>query len=666
MLSLFVPVLFFASFFLLFRRRFDGLASVGLGGAVGFLAFSWVSLAGYWLFGLQAGFWLAAVVGALLLGTVLIFGANQGHGLPGLAASLRGKPVAPDCNAVLNGRHKASSGSNHAGKRFSLPDFRAAWRAHKLFFVFLFFAAALFAFLFSSHSLEVRPDGLYSAGYAWGDLAFHLGVVNYFLHGASFPPAYVVFDSVLGYPFLADFSSAVLALGASLQAALVFSGLVWVLSFFVLSYCAGLKMGFTKEASVLALVLLLLGGGLGFADFFRTSLQGGLGNALDGGFGAALAARDYANLEPTGWTNVVTSLFLPQRTLLFGAAVFVAVFLLLLHAQRKRDFVVAGILAGLMPFVHWHSFLVLMGVALVYAVAGRDRRQWGWGAGCLWFFVPAVLLALPQALWSLQQLAPSFFKLSPNWLANTLDLGAAAAFWLAQTGLWIPTVMAGVLLAAREQRFRFLPFALLFGLASVVVFQPHAYDNIKFFFYVQWFAAFLIAALLLQMAGRESVGTGPKRKMDVKIGLVLKALAVLLFLVLVASGFLSVARETGLHWRLYDTQDVQLAEWAKANTPRDAVFLTASNHNEPVSSLAGRHIVMGYPGWLWSHGFSYAKTEADVKAMFAGDAALMREYGVSYAVIGAEAKRGNPVNEAFWSAKTLVFSNSAYSVYLVG
>src|SRR5204863_2834692 len=57
--------------------------------------------------------------------------------------------------------------------------------------------------------------------------------------------------------------------------------------------------------------------------------------------------------------------------------------------------IAAGFVAGLLPLVHAHSFIAIMGVAGVLALI--NIRQWrGWAA----FFAVALVLAGPQLLWS--------------------------------------------------------------------------------------------------------------------------------------------------------------------------------------------------------------------------------------------------------------------------
>ncbi|MBI5226214.1 hypothetical protein HY994_03155 [Candidatus Micrarchaeota archaeon] len=669
MWSLLFPLVWAAGFFGFFKKwfdaRLDDLSALGISAAAGFLAFSWVSLAGFWFFGLNEGFWISAVFGIVFL----VFSVKRFGGV--------------------------------------VPDFRLIWRDHKLFCIFLVLAGLGFLYLSWTHFAQVQPDGWYSSGNTWGDLPFHLGVVDYFLHGQSFPPRYVVFDSVLGYPFLADFSSAALAsgtvlasgtfsasgtavgFGASLQAVLVFSALWWFLSFLVLSYAVGLKLGVSKGSAVLALVLLLLSGGLGFVDFFGNAANGGAG--IFGGIASALMAQDYTILQPTGWTNVLTSLFLPQRTLLMGAMVIASVFLLLLSATRRNDLLLAGVLAGLMPLVHWHSYLVVMGVAAVYAVLAWKNgtraesvfekeklektvasRPSGWSIW-LWFFVPAVLLALPQVAWSLQQLSPaSLIHFQPNWVANSLDPFNAASFWLSQTGIWLLAVVFALWAATSEQRRRFLPFGLLFMFAAFVNVQPYAYDNLKFFFFVQWAASFLLAAALVALwkNGFHFIlhEKGDRHANGSFGGVWSKVFVGLIVVLLVFSGALSIGREANLHWRLYDVNDLQLADWTGANTSAFSVFLTSTAHNHPVSSLAGRSVVMGYPGWLWSHGFNYGSVQSDARSMFGGNAAaamLMARYHVAYVVVDAKARQDYAVNDSFLSKFPVAFENAAYRVYAV-
>ena len=56
----------------------------------------------------------------------------------------------------------------------------------------------------------------------------------------------------------------------------------------------------------------------------------------------------------------------------------------------------------------------------------------------------------------------------------------------------------------------------------------------------------------------------------------------------------------------------ELAEYINTNTPADAVFMTATNHNNAVAMLTGRSIVCGSPSFLYYHGLDYSTRELDL------------------------------------------------------
>ena len=78
----------------------------------------------------------------------------------------------------------------------------------------------LFAWLYHTHYLLPRADGLHSAGVTWGDLPIHLGLATRFLHADGFGPLEhpMFLNGRLTYPFLPDYSVATLtALGYEAQ-----------------------------------------------------------------------------------------------------------------------------------------------------------------------------------------------------------------------------------------------------------------------------------------------------------------------------------------------------------------------------------------------------------------------------------------------------------------
>src|SRR4029453_726257 len=105
----------------------------------------------------------------------------------------------------------------------------------------------------------------------------------------------------------------------------------------------------------------------------------------------------------------------------------------------QRRMMAAGIIAGLLPLVRAHSFVVVMVVGAGIALLQRRWRDW------FVFFVFASLLALPQMWWSTHNStvnAKAFFEWQFGWDRGTEN---AALFWLKNTGIFIPLILVAIL-----------------------------------------------------------------------------------------------------------------------------------------------------------------------------------------------------------------------------
>jgi uncharacterized membrane protein len=120
-----------------------------------------------------------------------------------------------------------------------------------------------------------------------------------------------------------------------------------------------------------------------------------------------------------------------------------------------------------------------------------------------------------------------------------------------------------------------------------------------------------------------------------------------------------------------DAGGLKVAAWVRDNTPTEAVFLTSTEHNQPVTSLAGRRVVCGYTGWLFTYGLDdYYVHQRDAYLMLSGQPGtdeLVRAYHVEYVVIGPQERSGDArASDAYWSEHAeQVYSADGYSVYRV-
>jgi len=148
----------------------------------------------------------------------------------------------------------------------------------------------------------------------------------------------------------------------------------------------------------------------------------------------------------------------------------------------------------------------------------------------------------------------------------------------------------------------------------------------------------------------------------------------ILAVVLMLTGGLDLARTLDSSQSSAEFTDVaglQMAAWVRENTSPRAIFLVAPDHNQPVPTLGGRRVVVGYGGWLWTYGLSdwTARTD-DARRMLSGDPAtpaLLRRYHVNYVVVGPAEINVFGARPAYWDGEgRRVYTNGSYTVYRVG
>ena len=138
-------------------------------------------------------------------------------------------------------------------------------------------------------------------------------------------------------------------------------------------------------------------------------------------------------------------------------------------------------------------------------------------------------------------------------------------------------------------------------------------------------------------------------------------------MVSLTSGALSLAREAVSDYTLFSAEDVQAAQFIRDELPEDAVYLTGDQHNNLVTSLAGRQIVCGTGSYLYYHGIDYAQAAFDARRMLEApeeSLALFAEYGVDYVVIGASERANYAVDEAYFAQNCeLVYDAGSVRIY---
>ena len=610
------------------------------------------------------------VFGAMLVSLLTFIGSMVVRDVT-LGTVLIGTAMAVIAGVAVAASHRDLVGEDVAdlGSRWSAP-LRSAGHPWPLFAIF--FVCAAWTVHFLHQAWTYNGDGLY-AGYIniWGDWAAHLSFTGSFAYGHNFPPQFPIDPgNHLGYPFMMDFLAANLVpLGASLPSSLVLTSGLLGLAFPAVFYLCAVQFAGTRAAAAIAVAVFLLGGGLGFVYLIGDIDKQGVGALIH-------LPREYTLNRDLNyqWLNPVLAYLVPQRTTLFGFSLALIVLLLVWRATREglgwRAYLFAGIVAGLTTSFHVHAYGTVVALAAFWAVFHRRREWW-------WFFVPALVLGLPVLAWlwppastCLDRSSSMPFCLQPGWMSynDWVRDGAIWAvpdfvwFWIKNTSLLVPLIIAAqVLNRWIPTRFGtwFAPMWLWFAVPSVFVLAPWEWDNTKFFIFFALFGAIMVGALLAELFKR---------------GTEARWLGASLLVLLVLSGTADLVRASDYSMSSYqfiDARGLQLADWVRANTPPDAVFVVADDHNSPIPTLTGRRILIGYPGWLFTYGLTdYTQKTGDLKLILSGDPStpqLIRRYGISYVLIGPQELDPNlGGNAAYWAQHgTLVYDNGEYRLYRV-
>jgi hypothetical protein len=329
---------------------------------------------------------------------------------------------------------------------------RAATRPNRWDFIyFLFYAVvAISTWLIFRRALLEESDGIATGVLNnFGDLPFHLSVITRFAYGQNFPPEDPTFAGVrFTYPFLTDFISAMFVrAGASLRNSLFIENYVIAVALVGVIHRFGQKLVRNRTAAIITPLLILLNGGFGCMMLWDDV------GKVDGGVYQVLKrlAHSYTILpeieKAWRWGNSITSLLVTQRGFLLGiplaviairlwwevlngtevkskkakgknedrrgaasapviegpndanrSKLFTFSFLLLPSSRRM---LAAGIIAGLLPLIHAHTFITLVMVA-AFLVPWIYWRAWvAYGVAILAAAIVFLLAANYEATGSL-------------------------------------------------------------------------------------------------------------------------------------------------------------------------------------------------------------------------------------------------------------------------
>jgi len=570
--------------------------------------------------------------------------------------------------------------------RFAV-EARSAWQALRRNAVPVAVAAVAAAFVglvLDSGLWHAMPDGVTAGGSNWSDLGVHLSIAQS-LNAGNFPPQVPYFAGApLVYHWFSDFHAAIAAKAAGMFAipAFVISSaiLTGALALLVHGLARTLLPGpGARRAAIVAVLLVIFGGGLGWIRFVA-DVATGVGdpitlithNSYDNSWydaaGHAAPMWPYFRIPSVMGTGLLV-----HRATTVGLPILVGAVLLLVTGlptarQRARGWrdrpwliATAGLLGALLAPFHFFFFPAFGLLALLYVVLGGRLLDREAPRNALLLLAP-YLLALPFVVAPLLNASGSgALKLDFGWESAPREDGPVAVAFFYVTNLGVPLVLAAGALLAPLRRSRGLAAAglalagvlllvtsnaslpgvaglVLIGAAAVVAapaprrflaawavalfLVPNVMQvsdvgfDMNKFFQAMWIAVALLAAWLVRRWPRLAIA------------------GVLLLAVpspLLVAGWTAFNREQVLDWN-----GIAAADWIAANTPPKAVFATDGWLNSPTDP-AGRLRLITYPPYVANLGFDPDQRVEQVRRIYcSGDlgttARVMRQLGATYLI----------------------------------
>lgn len=514
-----------------------------------------------------------------------------------------------------------------------------------------------------SHFLPTMRGNLMSAGYTWADLALHTTLIASLAKKPAIDLTLPIFaGSKLTYPFLVDFFSAqMLRLGAGWQWSLLLPSLALMYGFVRLFMSLIYRLTRSLRATWIGLALVLLSGSAwGMVLFLKDLATSGLSVHQ-------LLLQDYSKLDQNNlqYANFITSHLLPQRAYLFGIVVAMLIIILLWelvtrhksHNKYRSMAMLAGLLLGALPLIHTHSFLVVMGFAGVLWIVSSLRVK-KVNQELFWVLLIGGVLAAPQLAW---QFSGSYHEGFGYWRLGWLtpsNMGILT-FWLRQLGVMALLFGLGPYLLYRQKAHYFVSTLYWFGVAlfvigNIYIFQPSAWDNMKFFTYAYWMMLIPVVAALASIS-RAWWGK------------------IVLFVILAltcGTGIIALAREGEVNYTFATQGDLAVAYAVERAVPPSALILVNPDlHHNPITNLSGRNTLVGYNGWLWSYGINYLERDQDARKMMQGEAGaakLLGTYGIDYVAFSDDDIASGAANNFYYDFKfSQIINQNNWHVYKI-
>jgi hypothetical protein len=200
---------------------------------------------------------------------------------------------------------------------------------------------------------------------------------------------------------------------------------------------------------------------------------------------------------------------------------------------------------------------------------------------------------------------------------------------------------------------------MLFLVVQIIQFQPWDFDNNKLLVYFQFFAIPIIMFVILNIF---------KRRKAIGIFVAIVFITLSLF-----SGMIDMIPRLAMTQYtlpiIFAVDAQSMANYIKINIPQNELILTGTDHRNPVDALAGRPVLVGYPGWLWSRGINYSERESEVSNFYAYpsiNSPIINEFNIHYVLLDNQTIADFKANKQIFDKNfTLIYQAGQYTLYKI-
>ncbi|MBW1862040.1 MAG: hypothetical protein JRJ02_06665, partial [Deltaproteobacteria bacterium] len=500
-----------------------------------------------------------------------------------------------------------------------------------LFLAFFLFALSLMSMTFSH---DPDQDVMLIGTTVFSDFAAHIPLIRSFTEGANWPPEYPLYPgSVIQYHFLFFLVVGLLEkIGVRIDIALNVLGALGFSLLMSMIFILGRKL-FSLKVGLLSVLFFLFNGSLGFIDFFK---EHPLSTRT---LSEIYRVKEFPAFGPWNGSEVSAfwslNIYTNQRHLAFGFAflLFFIYQVLKLKDGFDREVLLKGLgfglLVGIFPILHQPTCLLMAVILILYFLFFPSKRAFFFTVGLTSLMLMAI--QYPFFLTFLSDGRGDGVVWRPGYLiSDSLSLTHFVSYWWKNLGLHSVLIPIGFYLSSNKVRIIMLPAIIMFMLASLFQFSLEMAANHKFYNFFLILAQMLSAYSLVRFWDYIS-----KRFTNLYKVLACRAGVIVLVFFMVLSGVIDfmVIRNN----RLIDVpgrDEIEVVEWIKKNTPKDAIFLNSRYIFHP-ASLAGRKIFLGWPYFVWSAGYDTNKRYKILEQIYTSRdfpeiCSLLRENNISH------------------------------------